>query len=182
MSRSQVQRAPSSLGKLVALVLFPLTVSVIVGICVAFAIASPWLCLRRWRRRRNAMKSLASRAVFVWSSNRGWDALVRNNVLPLLDDCNVYALHRRRKKPTPEAWLYQAVQEDLHRFGCWPPVPFVASLDEKAKRFHKVTSLNATLRPLKPCGKRSVATQEAVCPILREAFREHGLSAAVRDG
>lgn len=181
MSRPLKLRTMSWRGKLLFVLCFPLIVVVVVVFCLALVVASPWLGLRRWRRRRSVTASLGDRAVFVWSSRRGWDALIRNNVLPLLDDRSVRAVWRRRTKALPEKRLWTVLQADLHQLRCWPSVPFIASLDEKAKRFSKVTSLNAKLRPFKLRGKRSAATQEAVRPILCEAFRGHGVSLAIGD-
>ncbi len=182
MSRPLKLRTTTWRGKLLFVLCFPLIVVVVVVFCLALVVVSPWLGLRRWRRRRSVTASLGDRAVFVWSSRRGWDALIRNNVLPLLNDRGVRPVWRRRTKTPPEELLWTVLQADLHQLRCRPSVPFIVSLDEKAKRFSKVTSLNAKLRSLKSCGRRSTAAQEAVRPILCEAFREHGVSLAIGNG
>lgn len=146
--------------------LFIVTVLLAVAVLAIPSVLRVWIARLRFR----------GNTYFVYRRSRGWEAIVENNVLPVLGERHIQPFRRPRLgrdgKPTGKnKALVHLITLDLARSDSHRSHPFLLTIARTHRRKPRVVPLHEALRPLKPRGKRSTDTQAQVAAILDAALQ-----------
>lgn len=169
---------------LLALALLTPKLCLVIAATAVFLIAVfvPFELYSNRRQTRRAVNKAGGRIVFVYTSRRGWNELVVNNILPLLEDEGILPLNRTGGRDGNDEVLLQVIRAECTRrygWGSGPPAPFFASLQGYHRRAWIFTPLHGELLPYKYQRRRSRDTQQFIQPIIDSALQTH--RASIRD-
>lgn len=145
---------------------------------VAGLAAAAWREIADRRRLRRALKILHGRIILVWSRRHGWNELMVNNVLPVLNLDEVYphcrqtTLEKRGSDPLAGA-LYDLVVQLPRRMET-PISPFLLSLCPATGKVTSITLLNSRFQQFRTLGQKSEVAQAAIRPVLQAMIDAHG--------
>ena len=123
---------------------------------MVFVTCLEWAC-NRWFCYRNA-----GRVYLVCSRRHGWDALLRNNLIPVVpDDVTVIRAESSQGHET----VLRLARRNTNQIS----TPYLALVTRKGVRSR---SLNHRLQGIKNRGKRSTDAQQQIAIVLSKALAE----------